>query len=143
MDIYNPSTGEILAQTPCCTKEEVKTAIEAAQAAYPAWKNTPPAKRQNIFFKVRDLLEKHQEELVDLISREHGKVWKEATGDLAKTIEPTEYACGITNLLMGESLMDTSRGIDTVSYRESLGVFAGIAPLNFPGMIPMGWMVPI
>jgi len=143
MDIYNPSTGKIIARTPCCTDDEVLAAIEAAKAAYPAWKNTPPAKRQKIFFKLRELIEKYEEELVDLIAREHGKVWKEAFGDLEKTKEPTEYACGIANLLMGESLMDTSKGIDTVSFREPIGVFAGISPFNFPAMIPMGWMVPL
>ena len=143
LDIFNPSTGEILAQTPCCTKDEVAAAIEAAHLAFPAWKNTPPAKRQEIFFRLRNLIEKNEDRLVKLICQEHGKVWKEAYGDLLKTKEPTEYACGITNLLLGESLMDTSTAIDTVSYREPLGVFAGIAPFNFPAMIPMGWMAPL
>lgn len=143
MDVYNPSTGEILARTPCCTEEEVLKAIEAANAAYPAWKNTPPAKRQQIFFKIRELIEQHQDELIDLIAREHGKVLDEAFGDLQKAKEPTEFACGIANHLMGESLMDTSTGIDTVSYREPMGVFAGLAPFNFPAMIPVGWMAPV
>ncbi|MEG0662570.1 MAG: aldehyde dehydrogenase family protein, partial [Anaerovoracaceae bacterium] len=142
MDVYNPSTGQILAKTPCCTEEEVLGAIEAAKKAYPMWRDTPPAKRQEIFFKVRELILKYEDELIDLIAREHGKVWSEAAGDLVKAKEPTEYAAGIANHLMGESLMDTSRGIDTVSYREPLGVFAGISPFNFPAMIPMGWMVP-
>lgn len=143
MDVYNPSTGAVLAQAPCCTEAEVLKAVEAASAAFPAWKNTPAAKRQEIFFRLRELIVKHEEELTDLIAREHGKVWKEAQGDLAKALEPTEYACGIANHMMGESFMDTSNGIDTVSYREPLGVFAGIAPFNFPAMIPVGWMAPI
>lgn len=143
MDIYNPSTGEVIAQTPCCTEAEVAKAVEAAQDAYPAWRNTPPAKRQQIFIKLRQLIEANEEELTDLVAREHGKVWKEAAGDLEKAKEPTEYASGIAHHLMGESLMDTSRGIDTVLYREPLGVFAGISPFNFPAMIPMGWMAPL
>lgn len=143
MNVYNPSTGEILAQTPCCTEEEVLKAIDAASKAYPTWKNTPATKRQQIFFKIRELIEKYGDELTDLIAREHGKVWNEAAGDLLKAKEPTEYACNIANHMMGESAMDTSTGIDTVSYRESLGVFAGVAPFNFPAMIPVGWMAPI
>ena len=143
MNVYDPSTGEVMAKAPCCTEAEVLAAIEAADAAYPAWKNTPPAKRQQIFFKIRELIEQHQDELIDLIAREHGKVWDEAAGDLQKAKEPTEFACGIANHMMGESLMDTSTGIDTVSYREPLGVFAGVSPFNFPAMIPVGWMAPI
>jgi malonate-semialdehyde dehydrogenase (acetylating) / methylmalonate-semialdehyde dehydrogenase len=143
MDIFNPSTGEVMAQTPCCTEAEVVKAVEAAHNAYPAWRNTPPAKRQQIFIKLRQLIEENEEELTDLIAREHGKVWKEAAGDLEKTKEPTEYASSIAHHLMGESLMDTSLGIDTVMNREALGVFAGIAPFNFPAMIPMGWMAPL
>ena len=143
MDVYNPSTGEVLAETPCCTVEEVEAAITAAKAAYPGWRDTPPMKRVQVLYKLRDLLIEHMEELTDSVARENGKVWDEAMGDVLKVQEATELACGIPSLMMGESLMDASKGIDTVLYREPMGVFAGIAPFNFPAMIPMGWMVPL
>ena len=143
MDIYNPSTGEVQAQTPCCTEEEVNYAVECAKKAYPAWSDTPVFKRVQILYKFRELLEEHMDELTELVAREHGKVWAEAKGDILKVKEPLELACGAPSLIMGESLRDTSSGYDTTLYREPLGVFAGIIPFNFPGMIPMGWMTPI
>ena len=143
MDIYNPSTGEVQAQTPCCTEEEVNYAVECAKKAYPGWSDTPVFKRVQILFKFRELLEEHMDELTELVAREHGKVWNEAKGDILKVKEPLELACGAPSLIMGESLRDTSSGYDTTLYREPLGVFAGIIPFNFPGMIPMGWMTPI
>ena len=143
MDIYNPSTGEVQAQTPCCTVDEVNDAIAAANAAFPAWSNTPVMKRTQVLFNFRDLVIKHIDELTEIVAREHGKVWGEAKGDILKVKEPVEFACGVPSLMMGESLMDTSSGYDTVSYKESVGVFAGIIPFNFPGMIPMGWMAPL
>ncbi len=143
--VFNPSTGEILAEAPCCTREEVAEAIAAAKAAYPAWRDTPPIKRAQILYRVRELLVQHMDELTDCVARENGKAWEEAKGDVLKAREGTEVACSIPFLLngMGESLMDASSGFDTVLYREPLGVFAGIVPFNFPAMIPMGWMTPI
>jgi malonate-semialdehyde dehydrogenase (acetylating)/methylmalonate-semialdehyde dehydrogenase len=143
MPVYNPSTGEVQAEAPCCTKEEVETAIEAAKNAFPEWRDTPVMKRAQILYNFRDLLVKHYDELTEICAREHGKNWDESAGDIAKVKEPVELACGIPSLMMGESIMNTSRGYDTVLYREPLGVFAGIAPFNFPGMIPMGWMAPL
>jgi malonate-semialdehyde dehydrogenase (acetylating)/methylmalonate-semialdehyde dehydrogenase len=142
-DCYNPSTGEIIARTPCCTKEEVEGAIAAAKAAYPAWSATPVLKRVQILYKMRQLIEANLEELTLLVATENGKVWSEAEGDVLKAKEGTEQAIAAPSLMMGESLMDTSSGYDTVLYREPLGVFAGIVPFNFPAMIPMGWMAPI
>ncbi len=143
MDVYNPSTGEVQAQTPCCTTEEVNYAVACAKKAFPAWADTPVMKRVQILYRFRELLNEHMDELTELVAREHGKVWAEAKGDILKVKEPLELACGAPSLLMGESMRDTSSGFDTVSYREPLGVFAGIIPFNFPGMIPMGWMTPI
>jgi malonate-semialdehyde dehydrogenase (acetylating) / methylmalonate-semialdehyde dehydrogenase len=143
MDVYDPSTGEIIAQAPCCTEGEVLYAVRSANAAYPAWSNTPAVKRAQVLYRFRDLLEKNLDELTYMVCRENGKVWEEARGDVLKAKEMTEYACGIPSLMMGESLMDTSGGFDTVLYREPMGVFAGIAPFNFPAMIPMGWMMPL
>jgi malonate-semialdehyde dehydrogenase (acetylating)/methylmalonate-semialdehyde dehydrogenase len=143
MDIYNPSTGDVIAQTPCCTPDEVNAAVEAAKQAFPVWSQTPVMKRVQVLYRFRELLEEHMEELTLLVATEHGKVLDEARGDMLKVKEPVEFACGLPTLMMGESLMETSAGYDTVLYREPVGVFAGIAPFNFPGMIPMGWMMPL
>ncbi|MCI6811005.1 MAG: CoA-acylating methylmalonate-semialdehyde dehydrogenase [Lachnospiraceae bacterium] len=142
-DAYNPSTGEIIAKVPCCTADEVDEAIAAAKAAYPSWSATPVKNRVEILYKVRDLLYQHMDELTMSVAKENGKTWAEAEGDVLKAIEGTEQAISAPSLMMGESLMDASRGFDTVSYRTPLGVFAGIVPFNFPAMIPMGWMTPI
>lgn len=143
MPVYNPSTGEVQAEAPCCTQAEVEAAVAAARRAFPTWRDTPVMKRVQVLYRFRDLLQDHCDELTELCAREHGKNWRESAGDIAKIKEPVEMACGTPSLMMGESLMDTSRGYDTVLYREPLGVFAGIAPFNFPGMIPMGWMTPL
>lgn len=143
MDIFNPSTGEKIAETPCCTAAEVEAAIKAAKDAYPKWRDTPASKRAQILYRLRSLLEENMDDLTYSVALENGKAWEEAAGDVLKAKEITELACGIPSLMMGESLMDTSKGYDTVLYSEPLGVFAGIAPFNFPAMIPMGWMIPL
>ena len=142
-DAWNPSTGEVVAKVPCCTKDEVAGAVAAAKAAWPAWAATPVIKRVQVLYKLRDLIDVHMDELTCLVAEENGKVWDEAQGDVLKAKEGTEQAIAAPSLMMGESLMDASRGYDSVLYREPLGVFAGIAPFNFPAMIPMGWMAPI
>lgn len=142
-DAYDPSTGEVIAQVPCCTPEEVEEAVAAAKAAYPGWSSTPVIKRVQILYKLRELLIEHMDELTMMVARENGKAWEEAHGDVLKAKEGTEQAISAPSLLMGESLMDASKGYDTVLYREPLGVFAGIVPFNFPAMIPMGWMTPM
>ncbi len=141
-DLHNPSTGEVTGYAPCCTNEEVLEAIAAAKAAYPAWRATPAIKRAQILYNVRDLIIKHMDELTTLVAEENGKVWSEAEGDVLKAKEGTELATQVPSLMMGESVMDASSGFDTVKYREPMGVFAGIVPVNFPAMIPFGWMTP-
>lgn len=143
MDVYNPSTGEIIAQTPCCTKEEVDYAVSCAKEAFKSWSNVPVIKRVQVIYKFRELLNEHMDELTELCAREHGKVWSEARGDILKVKEPVEHALSAPSLTMGESVRDASTGYDTTLYKEPVGVFAGIVPFNFPGMIPMGWMSPI
>lgn len=142
-DAFDPSTGEVIAKVPCCTADEVEEAIAAAKAAYPAWSATPVKKRVEILYKVRELVYEHMEELTMSVAVENGKNWAESEGDVLKAIEGTEQAISAPSLMMGESLMDASKGFDTVSYRTPMGVFAGIVPFNFPAMIPMGWMTPI
>lgn len=142
-ELYNPSTGEVTGLAPCCTVDEVEGAIQAAKNAYPGWSSTPVTKRSQILYKVRQLIEENLDELTELVATEHGKVWEEAKGDVLKAKEGTELACQVPTQMMGDSLMNVSSGIDTVLYRESIGVFAGIVPFNFPAMIPMGWMAPM
>lgn len=142
-DAYNPSTGEVIAQVPCCTADEVESAIAAAKAAFPSWSGTPVMKRVQILYKLRDLITLHMDELTELLATENGKCWSEAQGDVLKAKEGTEQAIAAPSLMMGESIMDASKGYDTVLYNEPLGVFAGIVPYNFPAMIPMGWMAPL
>ncbi len=143
LDAYDPSTGEVTAQVPCCTREEVEYAISCAREAWPGWAATPVIKRVQILYRLRDLLVEHMDELTHLVAWENGKAWEEAKGDVLKAKEATEQAIAAPSLMMGESLMDASAGYDTVLYREPLGVFAGIVPFNFPAMIPMGWMTPM
>jgi len=143
MDCYNPSTGEVIARAPQCTVEEVEAAIAAAKAAFPAWADTPVSKRVQVLYKMKALVDKHLEELTYLLCSEEGKNWNESMGDVLKVNEVVEFACGAPHLMKGESLMNCSSGYDTVLYRHPIGVFAGIAPWNFPAMIPHGWMAPL
>ena len=142
VEVLNPSTGEVDGLSPCATKKEVEESIEVAHEAFKSWSRVPVIKRAQILHKVRTLLIERMDELTMLCAREHGKAWEEAKGDVLKAIEGTELAIQAPSLVMGESLMDASTGYDTVSFREPLGVFAGVCPFNFPAMIPMGWMTP-
>lgn len=141
-EVYDPSTGELQAKCPRILTEEVIEVINNAQAAYEKWSRVPVTKRVQVLYKVKYLIEENMEELTLLLAKEHGKVYNEAKGDILKAIEGTELAISMPVHMQGDSLMDTSKGYDTVLYRESIGVFAGIAPFNFPAMIPMGWMAP-
>ena len=143
MPCYDPSTGAVIALAPCCTAEEVEEVVLAAQRAFPAWRDTPVSQRVQVLFKMKALLDAHLDELTLLLARENGKKWDEAKGDVLKVIEVVEFACGAPHLMKGDSLMDVTPGYDTVRFNEPLGVFAGIAPWNFPAMIPQGWMAPI
>lgn len=143
IEAVNPSTGEASVLVPCCTKEEVFDAVATAKEAYKSWSKVPVVKRVQVLYKVRQLIEENMEELTYLVAQEHGKVWDEAAGDVLKAKEGTELAASAPVMMKGESLMNASAGFDTVLYRESIGVFAGIVPFNFPAMIPMGWMAPM
>ncbi|MCP3995540.1 MAG: CoA-acylating methylmalonate-semialdehyde dehydrogenase [bacterium] len=142
-EITNSSTGEVMAEAPRCTAEEVDAAVEAAAAAYPGWRDTPITKRVQVMFKMKALLEENLHDLAMLLATEMGKTYAEARGDVLKAIEVVELACAVPVTMQGDSLMNVADGYDTVSYREPMGVFAGIVPWNFPAMIPMGWMSPL
>jgi malonate-semialdehyde dehydrogenase (acetylating)/methylmalonate-semialdehyde dehydrogenase len=140
--VHNPSTGDVIAETPLCTAAHVNEAVEAAAAAFPAWMETPAVERARVLFKFKTLLEDNFEDLVRSTTLEHGKTLVESRGDVKRGIEMVEFACGVPSLLMGEVLENIARGIDCESIRQPLGVCAGITPFNFPCMVPL-WMYPV
>lgn len=141
-NVFNPSTGEVIARVPMCGAAQVDETVVAARAAFPSWSNTPPTKRATVLFKYRSLIEAHFEELARLVTRENGKTLDEARGDVRRGFEVVEFACGIAHLQKGESLPQVAEHIDALTMREPLGVCAGITPFNFPAMVAM-WMFPI
>ncbi|MCL6548628.1 MAG: CoA-acylating methylmalonate-semialdehyde dehydrogenase [Alicyclobacillus sp.] len=142
LDVPNPANGEVLARVPLSGREEVDAAVRAAKEAFPAWRSVPPVERARYLFRYRELLEQHKEELAELVTRENGKNLDDARGEVRRGIEVVEFACGIPTLLMGQTLADVSRNIDSELFRYPLGVVAGITPFNFPCMVPM-WLYPI
>ena len=143
MPVTDSSTGEVIAEVPCCTEAEVEEAIAAADAAFPEWSAMSLSKRTQLMFKWRNVLTAHLEELTYLCAKELGKNLDEARGDVLKAIEPTELACSLPFISQGSASLQVTTGFDTASYRVPLGVVAGIVPFNFPAMIPWGWMVPL
>ncbi|GAB3100860.1 CoA-acylating methylmalonate-semialdehyde dehydrogenase [Aestuariicella hydrocarbonica] len=141
-DVFNPATGEATKQVALASKETVEEAIAAAQAAYPAWRNTPPAKRAKIMFRFKQLLEDNAEQICAMIGEEHGKISHDAMGELTRGIENVEYACYAPELLKGEHSRNVGPNIDSWSEMQPLGVVAGITPFNFPAMVPL-WMYPL
>src|SRR6266481_7982054 len=139
--VFNPSTGEVIAETPMCTAQHVDAAVEAAAAAFPTWSETPATERARVLFRFRMLLEENFEEVVRCNTREHGKTLVESRGDVKRGIEMVEFACGVPSLLMGENLENIARGIDCDTIRQPLGVCVGITPFNFPALVPL-WMYP-
>ena len=142
LDVTNPSTGKVIRHVADASAADVERAIAAAQAAFPAWRDTPPAKRAQVMFRFKQLLEEHADRLVQLVSEEHGKTVEDAMGELKRGIENVEYACGVPELLKGEYSHNVGPGIDAWSNFQPLGVVAGITPFNFPAMVPL-WMYPM
>jgi malonate-semialdehyde dehydrogenase (acetylating)/methylmalonate-semialdehyde dehydrogenase len=140
-EIINPATGESLGKVPLSDAAEVTKAIDAAAAAYPAWRRTPPEDRIQPLFKLKVLLEEHVDEISRLITQENGKTFTEAKAEMRRAIENVEVACGIPTMMQGYNLEDVARGIDEMMIRQPLGVTAAIVPFNFPGMIAF-WFLP-
>jgi len=138
-DVMNPATGEVQAKTPLATGEELNRAVEAAQAAQPAWAATNPQRRARVLMKFVDLLNRDMDKLAEALSREHGKTLPDAAGDVQRGLEVVEYCIGAPQLLKGDYTDSAGPGIDMYSMRQALGVCGGITPFNFPAMIPM-WM---
>ena len=141
-DITNPATAAVIQSVALASNATVKTAIDAAKAAFPAWRDTPPSKRARVLFRYKQLLEEYAGDIVALITEEHGKVLSDAMGELQRGIEIVEYACGAPELLKGEHAKNVAPGMDCWSEFQPLGVVAGITPFNFPAMVPL-WMFPM
>jgi len=141
LEVRNPATGQILARVPLSTAADVGRAAAAARAAFPGWRATPVLERARYLFKFRNLLEEHLEELAVILVDEVGKALPDARAEIRRSIEMVEVATGMPSLMMGSNLEDISRGIDCDSVRQPIGVFAAIAPYNFPAMVPM-WFLP-
>ena len=140
--VYDPATGEVIAETPLSTREDVDRAVKKAQEAFSSWSGTPVVERARVLFRFKELLEEHFEELRDLVTLENGKDAKDAGGEVRRGIEVVEFACGMPTLVMGETVRDVARGIDNATYRYPLGVVAAITPFNFPCMVPL-WTLPV
>jgi malonate-semialdehyde dehydrogenase (acetylating)/methylmalonate-semialdehyde dehydrogenase len=140
--VYNPATGAQQAEVVLAAPEDVLAAVAAAKEAFVEWSQTSISKRTKILFSFRELLNTHAGELAELITDEHGKVLSDALGEVQRGLEVVEFACGIPSLLKGDYSDQVSTDVDTFSFREPLGVVAGITPFNFPAMVPM-WMFPV
>ena len=140
--VWNPATGEQQAQVALAEPADVDAAVAAAAKAWQEWRDVSVIRRARIMFALRDLIERHLDELAELIADEHGKVVSDAKGEVIRGLEVVEYACGIPTLLKGEFSEQVSTDVDAYSFRQPLGVCAGITPFNFPAMVPM-WMHPI
>jgi malonate-semialdehyde dehydrogenase (acetylating) / methylmalonate-semialdehyde dehydrogenase len=140
--VWNPATGAVARQVALATAAEVDAAVAAAQAAFPAWADTPPIRRARVLNKFLELLNRDRDTLAAMITAEHGKVFTDAQGEVARGIDILEFACGAPQLLKGDYTDQVSTGIDNWTLRQPLGVVAGITPFNFPVMVPM-WMYPV
>ncbi len=140
--VYDPATGDQQAQVALATAADVEAAVQAAAKAFEAWRDVSLMRRTRIMFAFRDLIERHIDELSELVADEHGKVVSDAKGEVTRGLEVVEFACGLPTLLKGEYSEQVSTDMDAYSFRQPLGVCAGITPFNFPVMVPM-WMHPV
>ncbi len=138
-DVYNPTKGEVASICPLASKAETEAAISAAEQAFPEWSRTSVVKRSRILMKYLELCNAHKDELAELLSNEHGKVFEDAKGSVQRGIEVIEFAIGLPHAMKGEFSDNVSTGIDMYSMLKPLGVCVGITPFNFPAMVPM-WM---
>lgn len=141
-DVFNPSTGQAVRKVELASRATVQEAIDSAKAAFPAWRNTPPAKRAQVMFRFKQLLEQNEAKISQMISEEHGKTLEDAAGELKRGIENVEFACAAPEVLKGEYSRSVGPNIDAWSDFQPLGVVAGITPFNFPAMVPL-WMYPL
>ncbi len=136
-DVYQPMDGSVRAKVALASKEELRAAVENAMAAQPAWAATNPQRRMRVMMRFIELVAKYNDELADILAREHGKTIPDAKGDIQRGVEVIEVCLGAPHMLKGEFTDGAGPGIDIYSMRQPLGVVAGITPFNFPAMIPM------
>lgn len=141
-DVFNPATGKVSGQLRMADQDDIKSVVAAARNAADSWSQVSLSKRTGILFKFRELLAAHVDELAAIVTSEHGKVLADAKGEIGRGLEVVEFACGIVEQLKGEYSDQVSTGIDVYSFREPIGVVAGITPFNFPVMVPL-WMAPV
>ncbi len=142
LDVFNPATGLVTGAVGLSTAADVDAAVRAAQAAFPAWADVPPIRRARIMNRFLALMNEHKPRLAAAITAEHGKVLSDAAGEVDRAIDVVEFACGIPQLLKGDFTDQVSTGIDNWTFRQPLGVVAGVTPFNFPVMVP-AWMFPV
>ena len=141
-NVFNPATGSVQARVGLASQQTVDDAVASALKAFPAWSEQSSLRRSRVMFKFKELLDKHHDELAEIICREHGKVFSDARGEVTRGIEIVEYACGAPNLLKTDFSDNIGGGIDNWNLRQPLGVCAGVTPFNFPVMVPL-WMIPL
>jgi malonate-semialdehyde dehydrogenase (acetylating)/methylmalonate-semialdehyde dehydrogenase len=139
--VTNPATGDLIGNVPSGNASDVDAAVQAAKKAFTTWREVPPAARARYLLDLRNLMEKHYDELLSICTQEHGKTFEESKGDVRRGIDNVETGVGIPSMMMGDALEQIATGIDCVSYRQPMGVFAIIAPYNFPSMVPL-WFLP-
>ncbi|MGB1221860.1 MAG: CoA-acylating methylmalonate-semialdehyde dehydrogenase, partial [Alcanivoracaceae bacterium] len=142
IDVTDPTSQQVIWQAPAATEDEVNRAVAAAKAAFEEWREVPTPERARLMLRYQHLLKEHHDELGELVSQETGKTVADAKGDVWRGIEVVEQAANVSALMMGETVENVARGVDTHSWIQPLGVCAGITPFNFPAMIPL-WMYPM
>ena len=140
-DVYNPATGKVTAQVNLASVAEVDSAVAVAKEAFESWQDASLARRSAVMFRFRDLVDTHQHDFAAALTAEHGKVLSDSLGEVMRGLENIEYACGLAEHLKGSFSNQASTELDVYSFRQPLGVVAGITPFNFPAMVPM-WMYP-
>ena len=140
--VYNPATGAVTKTVVLADQGDIDAAVATATAAFEDWSQRSLSARTKVLFKFRQLLADEAERIAEVITDEHGKVLSDALGEVQRGLEVVEFACGIPQLIKGEFSDQISTGVDGFSFREPLGVVAGITPFNFPAMVPL-WMIPV
>jgi malonate-semialdehyde dehydrogenase (acetylating)/methylmalonate-semialdehyde dehydrogenase len=141
-NVFNPSTGQAIAQVPLCSAEETANVVQSAADAFADWKETPVVERARVMFRMRQLMEERFNDIAALVTREHGKTLAESRAEVQRAVEMVEFACGIPSLIVGETMPNIARDVDAETIRHPVGVCVGITPYNFPSMVPM-WMIPV
>jgi len=140
--VTNPATQEVIAEAPCATQSEMEAAVASAREAFKTWKEVAVSERARVMMRYQALLKEHHDEIAEILAQETGKTFEDAKGDVWRGIEVVEHAANIPSLMMGETVENVARSIDSYSYTQPLGICAGITPFNFPAMIPL-WMFPV